>query len=254
MRSHAAGSTLVLSLVLSLAVSLIAGACAGGDGKHLASPVSGEASPEERPGLGTSWGESRTSPASETAFARASGRPWATFAVYYDDAEGVAAQILWRGGPQPAPIRVGGSGVTVWLADEWGRALPGVWAAGRPHVVGEAGQRYALVVQNLSGTRQEVVATVDGLDVVDGRPGSPEKRGYVVAPGQTLTIDGFRESWQEVAAFRFGRVADSYAARTGGDRDVGVVGVAFFDEAAGARFGDDEVWRRETADPFPGWR
>ena len=96
--------------------------------------------------------------------------------------------------------------------------------------------------------------TVDGLDVVDGRPGDLGKRGYVVGPGETVVIDGFRQSLDEVASFRFGRVSDSYAARTSGDRNVGVVGVALFDEARPSPWTSDEVWRRETADPFPGWR
>jgi len=213
-----------------------------------------ESAPQERPGLGTTWGETRTSHVTETAFARASSQPWATLAVYYNDAEGVDAQVRSRGGRDLMPMRVSGAGVTVWLADEWGRVLPGVYAGDRPYVVGQAGQRYVLVVQNQSGVRQEVVATVDGLDVVDGRAGRPEKRGYVIVPGGTLVIDGFRQSWDEVASFRFGRVADSYAARTSGDRDVGVVGVALFQEAAPSPWTQDEVYRRETADPFPGWR
>ena len=48
----------------------------------------------------------------------------------------------------------------------------------------------------------------------------------------SLVIDGFRTSDADVAAFRFGRVADSYAAQTSGDRDVGVVGLAFKISAA----------------------
>jgi hypothetical protein len=70
-----------------------------------------------------------------------------------------------------------------------------------------------------------------------------------------LVIDGFRQSWDEVAAFRFGRVADSYAARTSGDRNVGVIGVALFEEASRSHWDPYDVERRETADPYPGgWR
>jgi hypothetical protein len=46
-------------------------------------------------------------------------------------------------------------------------------------------------------------------------------------------------------------VSDSYAARTSGDRNVGVVGVAFFAERD-SPWTTDEIRRRETADPFPG--
>jgi len=67
----------------------------------------------------------------------------------------------------------------------------------------------------------EAVATVDGLDVSSGRPGSFDRRGYVLDPRETLRIEGFRRSMEEVAAFRFGAVSDSYAAEMGDDRNVG---------------------------------
>jgi hypothetical protein len=97
-------------------------------------------------------------------------------------------------------------------------------------VEGRAGDRYALRVRNNTGRRVEVVATVDGLDVVDGKTGGFSKRGYVIAPWQTYDIEGFRLDMGRVAAFRFGSVADSYAARKGDARNVGVIGVAFFAE------------------------
>jgi hypothetical protein len=221
-----------------------------------AAPASGmEAAAPERPGLGTEWGETRTSRVGETSFSRGSPRPWSVLELSYNDAEGVGAQVAWRGGFELAPMTFRQDGVTVWLQDELGRVLPGVYAAGRPYVIGQQGQRYAVVVRNDTGVRHEAVVTVDGLDVVDGRPGDLGKRGYVIQPGETLVIDGFRRSWEEVAAFRFGRVADSYAARTSGDRNVGVIGVALFAEAPRSRWTDDELDRRETADPFPGgWR
>ena len=92
------------------------------------------------------------------------------------------------------------------------------------YIVGEHGQRYTIEVQNHTGNRVEAVATVDGLDVIDGRSGSFDKRGYLVLPYATLAIDGFRRSSETVAAFRFGSVAESYADRKGQGRNVGVIG------------------------------
>jgi hypothetical protein len=97
-------------------------------------------------------------------------------------------------------------------------------------VLGEPGQRYLLRVRNGSPRRIEVVASVDGLDVVDGRKASWDRRGYLVEPYGELSIDGFRLDRSAVAAFRFGSVASSYAASKGDARDVGVVGVAVFPE------------------------
>ncbi len=127
---------------------------------------------------------------------------------------------------QEVPARWGS--YTVEIVDESGRALPTFEHRGRTYVLGALGQRYLLRFRNRSGRRVEVVASVDGRDVVDGRPASFEKRGYVVSPYGELTIDGYRLSQATVAAFRFSSVPRSYAARKGDARDVGVIGVAVF--------------------------
>ncbi len=144
--------------------------------------------------------------------------------------------------------------VSVSLSDETGRPLPAFFAGGRTYAIGEAGQRYTIVVRNQSATRLEAVASVDGLDVMDGRSASLSKRGYVVSPWETVEIDGFRQTDNHVAAFRFGSVRDSYAARTGTDRNVGIIGVAFFTPRGTPSWPwtQREVDRRHTADPFPG--
>ncbi|HET7754813.1 MAG TPA: hypothetical protein VFK85_12965 [Anaeromyxobacteraceae bacterium] len=119
---------------------------------------------------------------------------------------------------------------SVELVDEHGRGLATFHHRGRTYVLGALGERYSIRVWNDSGRRAEAVVSVDGRDVVDGRTASWEKRGYVVEPGDQLTIDGFRLSERSVAAFRFASVRDSYAAKMGSARDVGVVGVAVFAE------------------------
>jgi hypothetical protein len=116
------------------------------------------------------------------------------------------------------------------LIDESGAPLPTYEHAGRRYVLGVIGQRYLLRVRNGTGERIEVVASVDGRDVVDGQSASWNKRGYIVDPYGTVTIDGYRLSREAVAAFRFSSVPRSYAAQMGSARDVGVVGVAVFTE------------------------
>ena len=75
------------------------------------------------------------------------------------------------------------------------------------------------------------MVTVDGRDVVDGKPGDfRNKRGYLVPAWGQVDIDGWRLSQSQAAAFRFSSVADSYAARMGNAREVGVIGVAVFPE------------------------
>ena len=215
-----------------------------------------QAAPEARPGLGTSWGETRESQVTATGFRRADfGRPLATAAIHYNDAAGIRAMV---GAVQPRRTRpalsdAAGNLITVEIRDEAGGLLPGLTVAGHWFVVGESGRRYAISVRNHSDSRLEVVLSVDGLDVIDGRPASYRKRGYIVEAGRRLVVEGFRRSRAAVAAFRFGSVSDSYANRKYGDtRNVGVIGIALFHEFGTDPYALDEAERRLRADPFPG--
>jgi hypothetical protein len=118
----------------------------------------------------------------------------------------------------------------VEAVDDDVHTLPTFYQGGRRFILGSIGQRYRLKVVNPTGSRVEAVVSVDGLDAVDGKPASLDKRGYIVPAHGELTIDGWRTSLDSVAAFRFSSVRSSYAARTGHDRNVGVIGVAFFRE------------------------
>lgn len=129
-----------------------------------------------------------------------------------------AAPLRSQSGPYEFQVLVGGVPV------------PTFQHAGETYVLGEHGDRYTLRVLNHSGRRVEAVVSVDGRDAVDGRPADPRKRGYLVPAWGSVDIDGWRLSQNSAAAFRFSTVADSYAARTGSARDVGVIGVAVFPE------------------------
>jgi hypothetical protein len=215
-----------------------------------------EPAPEkERPGLGTEWGETRESRVSSAPFERQDwNTPLTTSSFFYNDEAGVRAMLgsgYWD--RRTDGISAARGAITIRVVDESGSALPTFSAGGRSYVMGNDGARYAIRIQNQTGARFEAVATVDGLDVIDGQPGSFEKRGYLVAPWSTVEIDGFRRSDDVVAAFRFGRVRDSYAAKRGNDRHVGVIGVAIFQERGSSwPWSQRELDRRNSADAFPG--
>lgn len=212
--------------------------------------------PSERPGLATHWGETRQSQIRTTTFFRGDERPTAVTSLFYNDREGSRAMAASEGyrSFDSAAMTVADGAITVSLRDDRGRTLSGYSAGGRVFAVGEPGDRYIIVVRNHSSVRFEAVLTVDGLDVIDGKAGSPDKRGYLVAPHGSVEIEGFRRSEAEVAAFRFGSVRGSYAAKKGDDRNVGVIGLAVFHErgASPPWIGSDEIDRRKGADPFPG--
>jgi hypothetical protein len=222
-----------------------------------------EVPPEQRAGLATQWGEQRYSRVSQTRFVRNDpSRPLVLAAVHYNDAMGSAIQAARAAGQSPVehvslvdPAQ-GGHGVHVSLRDEYGRSLPAYFVDGRPYVVGEAGRRYSIHIENRTPYRLEAVISVDGLDVIRGEAAALTTRGYIVHAWDSLTIEGFRQSSESVAAFRFGAVSSSYAAQmTGSAANVGVIGVALFGEA-GVSLPTTlvaEAAIRERANPFPGY-
>ncbi|HEY3500796.1 MAG TPA: hypothetical protein VGK73_39160 [Polyangiaceae bacterium] len=209
---------------------------------------------QERPGLGTTWGETRSSRVSNSPFERASNNPFSVATVNYNDERGIAAMLRTSsfGDFRTEAAAVGNGMVTVRVTDGNGTPLPTFASGGRTLIEGEVGQRYVIELANTSSNRFEAVVTVDGLDVIDGRPGSFSKRGYLIQPFGSVQIDGFRQNMDEVAAFRFGSVRGSYAAQKGNDRNVGVIGVALFAERGAEPWTTREIGRRESADPFPG--
>ena len=208
--------------------------------------------PEQRPGLGTEFGEARTSRVHDVSFVREGGRPFAVAALNYNDRKGVDALASLASRRDSArSVSTGGGAVTISIRDASGDPLEAVHVGDRTFVVGQAGQRYSIVLENHTSHRFEAVGTVDGLDVINGKPGTFDNRGYVLLPFATLEIEGFRTSTSAVAAFRFASVADSYAAQTGNARNVGVIGIAFFGEKGDSFVPEGETRLRDSASPFP---
>jgi hypothetical protein len=110
--------------------------------------------------------------------------------------------------------------------------LPVYWHDGERHVAGEPGHEYEIRIRNSAYGRVLAVTSVDGVNVITGRTASPDQSGYVIAGRERVDIDGWRKSLDQVAAFYFTNLADSYAARTGRPDHVGVIGIALFREKA----------------------
>lgn len=257
----------------------------GGDGASLdAAPEAGEAAPSRsrgsraeyeaqlddewdadgriaedrsRPGLGTAYGEQRHSSVESVDFRRAEpNAPDVVFAMRYDDVDGVrSAARNKRSRAFSDEAMQSHAGLSFALLDASGRVLPAAAIGSELWAVGEPNARYSLAVANDTGSAFELVASVDGLDVIDGRPADFSSRGYIVDPFSSVVIDGWRTSEDSVAAFRFSSIEESYAERTGEGRNVGVIGAAFFREAPRAWEewrAPEDTWRRDRAEPFPG--
>ncbi|MEK8021221.1 MAG: hypothetical protein VSS75_030480 [Candidatus Parabeggiatoa sp.] len=244
-----------LFITIILAVFLMSG-CGGQMSPVISSPE------QQRPGLATKWGETRTSRVKNVLFTRANpDMPTATAILYYNDAQGI--QAMTGVSPYYYQTRLATRSpvgqadfVSFWIASVEGIPLKEVTVGEQKYVIGQADQRYAIQVHNHTHNSLEAVLSVDGLDVLDGEAASFAKSGYVIAPYSTLQVEGFRQSMDHVAAFRFGSVAQSYANRKQGDTsNVGVIGLAIFHEQGTYPFSkwrSDDIQQRKAADPFPG--
>ncbi|HEY8961389.1 MAG TPA: hypothetical protein VIM57_04225 [Luteolibacter sp.] len=231
------------------------------------SPLPGRATAEEafavpkkdRPGLATAFGKSIKDPMPPTSFNRASAKPYGVDAIYYNDREGLKAMHAMND-------RVDGYQTVAGGVLEWGikgnfgllptylkSAYYGNDYGSRRFVEGTHGGTYSIVLRNRCQCDLQAVLSVDGLDVVDGRPASVTKRGYVIPAGETLEVKGYRTGYNSVAAFQFSSVSGSYANLSQGNtRNVGVIGLAVYTPKGASPWTwmPDEVNRRNTANPF----
>ncbi len=211
------------------------------------------ASAPARAGLATGWGEISSSHLTSTSFVRASKSPAGTDIIYYNNKAGInSMSSSLRRVP---PVQQAAGGLVEWGISSRGGMLPTFkdYSTNRRFVTGTQGANYRVNIKNRHHSPLEIVTSVDGLDVMDGRPASYAKRGYIVDPGKTLTIEGFRNSQNSIARFQFSSISDSYSARTGSDtRNVGVIGIAVFTPRADTRWAQPPPDIRSQAKPFPG--
>jgi hypothetical protein len=124
----------------------------------------------------------------------------------------------------------------VSLEDENGSTLRSFGRSGETFVLGHMGERYRVRISNYADERVEAVLSIDGRDAISGRVGDySEQRGYVVPAHGSVVVDGFRQSLDQVAKFRFSDPSSSYSSRMGTPENVGVIGVAFFRERSWPR-------------------
>ncbi len=136
----------------------------------------------------------------------------------------------FRPAPLPPPVSESGP-VRMSLVDrDRGTELRSYPADGQRWVAGERGHRYAVRLYNDSPRRVLVVLSVDGINAISGEDANPSQTGYVLNPGQSTDINGWRKSQDEVAQFVFSSPGGSYASRTGRPDNVGVIGIAVFNE------------------------
>ncbi len=173
--------------------------------------------------LGTQWGDEVSSPVTTVHLNRLTEEPITQTQILYADK-------AYHGRAINAIALAAGKIDFSVKSDN--ASLPLYRDNGRYYLQGKAGQAYRLVYHNNSKTAiYEVVASVDGLDVLDGSKASRYNRGYVLKPNATLVIEGFRKSDDAVASFIFSKPADAYAANTaaGSVNNTGIIGTAIYE-------------------------
>ena len=172
--------------------------------------------------LGTAWGDEVSSHVTQVDLKRESSQPVAESILRY-------ASKDYQGRPVNSIAVLAGK-VSFSVVDDQGNPLPIYRVADQYYLAAQQGQSYQLSYENHTGKTYEVVASVDGLDVLDGQAASRSKGGYVLKPYSTLTIEGFRKSDSAVASFTFSRPDDAYAANSdhGSKDNTGIIGTAIY--------------------------
>lgn len=172
--------------------------------------------------LGTQWGDDVDSQATMVDLRRVSEEPVAQMQVSYADKS-------YSGRAVNSMSLIAGK-VEFSVATDSGK-LPLYRDAGNYYLQGKAGQAYRLHYHNNSSNTYEIVASVDGLNVLDGSAASRYDAGYVLDPNGDLVIEGFRKSESAVASFIFSKPDNAYAANTdtGSIENTGIIGTVIYE-------------------------
>lgn len=188
---------------------------------------------EENSALQTQQGKSIASKARDVTARRISDQPDDIASLRYIEASAVR-RLLGVDPEQRLNLLLDDGNVEWSVLDENYRAIPlqrTYGDSGMFHLAGVGGSNYMLRFHNRSEHSYQVIATVDGLDVIGGKSSNLRSNGgYMLGPQQWLTIHGFRKSNKEEASFLFSTQGRAYAANSeaGDVLDIGVISVTLF--------------------------
>lgn len=173
--------------------------------------------------LGTKWGDEIDSHVTKVQLKRKSDSPLAETIVQYADKNYKGKTIN--------SISIAAGKVSFSVVDDRGNRIPMYRVGQSYYLSGREGQSYQLQYENNTAKTFEVVASVDGVDVIDGSEASRSNSGYVLHAHDSLKIEGFRKSESAVASFTFSKPKDAYAANSenGSIQNAGVIGTVLYE-------------------------
>lgn len=174
---------------------------------------------------GPIWGDGVEAKEEYIDAARFSTEPTTVGTIYYS-AQPVQGMVV------DSPAFAQGR-INVTVLDKNGKKIPIVQSKGDYYIQSVKGEKYTLYFENISNTGYEVIVTADGIDSVTGKDGSYRNPGYILFPGNTITVRGFRQTKDEYKPFIFYEKESPYVkgSRNGTDANIGVIGFALFELA-----------------------
>ena len=172
--------------------------------------------------LGTKWGDEVPSHVTEVNLARLSEQPIAESEIRYANKQ--------YQGKMVNSISLAAGKISFSVVNDNNQELPLYRDGQNYYLSGKNGQSYQLKYENHTDNTYEVVASVDGMDVLNGSIASRNNSGYVLHPHSTLQIEGFRKSDSAVASFTFSSPEDAYATNSdhGSTQNTGIIGTAIY--------------------------
>ncbi len=147
----------------------------------------------------------------------------------------------------PLAAATSGPGYRLSVLTE-GAERPEYAARGTVYVEAVRGLGYALRITNPLPVRVAVALSVDGLNTIDARrTNAAGARKWVLAPYQSVVIEGWQVSGESARRFFFTGEASSYGARLGQTRNLGTIEAVFFRE----RCRRQPVWNGAEASRAP---
>ena len=101
---------------------------------------------------------------------------------------------------------------------------------GKVFIESKNGTEFEIDLKNHYGSRVMAIVSVDGVDVINGKPATNESSGYIIGGNDAIRVKGFRKDNDTVGAFKFTSKENSYAEGTGEGGNEGVISVRFFEE------------------------
>lgn len=121
--------------------------------------------------------------------------------------------------------------ISVKIIDKEGKAIPIIQSGGEYYIQSVKGEPYTVFFENISNTGYEIVLTADGIDSVSGKDGRYSNPGYILFPGSSIKVKGFRQTRDDYKPFVFYEKLSPYVvgSNEGSDANIGVIGFALFD-------------------------